>query len=272
MFHLKARVTFVITFGFVHLHNCYSQSMSNLLEGGNNTIADKSIRSKRSNFCLLQEELIKGQVEFRDSLRGLELSIFFTKHDNKNGVNLFLTEEGTIPKEKPGIMIKVLDELANRAGFTWRDSFGYKSLEGDQSYTDLLLWAIEEYDIAADDWNESNLRKANGACYLHPWYDDSMTLVAKSRKKKDFGSFLRPFKPMVWVAIGFAIVGTGLLYTLLGKLDKRNDSRKPDTSASIFLSAISFTGHFEFRVRTGRACFFILLRSSLLKTYYIRDN
>jgi hypothetical protein len=50
-----------------------------------------------------------------------------------------------------------MDEVALRARFSWQNSFGtYSPLDsnsdGNKTWTDILLWAVEVFDIAGEKW------------------------------------------------------------------------------------------------------------------------
>ncbi len=228
-------------------HTCYSQEAPTLGKKFEDV-------SYRTNVCYVQQMILDGEIEFRDSLRGLNLSVYMPSYPN-NTLGLFeISEQGTIPEEDPGMFPSLLDELAKRAGFQWRNTFSVgndlnEEEDGDKTYTDLLVWSTQNYDISADYWNESSERRAKGINFLYPWYDDSLLLVSDSRKTRVFVMFMEPFQTRVWLAIGFAIVMTGILYSCLEKWEKRSDQRRPNASSSIFLAALNFTGHFKFQVR-----------------------
>ena len=197
------------------------------------------------------------ELELRDALNGLDLSVYITDYSDTTGTSkaMFgLTDEGTIPEWNPGAIADILDELGRRAGFTWRNKLATsKGIDSDtdKTWTDLLLWSMESFDISADYWHESNERKAKGATYSFPWYDDSLVLITKSKKRQFFLSFMDPFDTKVWGMIVAFIFGTGILYNFLNKLSDHTDNRQVDCMSAIFLSAITFTGHFEFRVSSS---------------------
>lgn len=199
------------------------------------------------------------ELELRDALNGLDLSVYITDYSDTNGTGkaMFrLTDQGTIPEWNPGAIADILDELGRRAGFTWRNKLATsKGIDMDtddsKTWSDLLYWSMESFDISADYWNESNERKAKGATYSFSWYDDSLVLITKSKKKWVFMSFMEPFDTKVWGMIVAFIFGTGILYNFLNKLSDISDVRQVDCLSAIFLSAITFTGHFEFRVSSS---------------------
>jgi hypothetical protein len=102
------------------------------------------------------------------------LSVYTKNYANESGNNLFaLTENGTIPQNRSelGLTAVILDEVAERAGFTWRNRFGSdKSIneaeDGNKTYTDLLIWSTDTYDISAGWWYQTNERKAQGISFI----------------------------------------------------------------------------------------------------------
>jgi hypothetical protein len=248
----SVRAMCVLSVLLLHRHTCSSQEtpMVGTTKFDNNA-------SYRTNVCGIHQQLIGDQIELRDALRGLNMSVYMTTYRTAGSILFKLTQEGNIPEKDPGIMPVLLDELGRRAGFKWRNSFATgngisKAEDGNKTYTDLLIWSTDSYDISADYWNESNERKAKGISYPFPWYDDSIILISKTKKKREFGSFLKPFHWRVWVAIGISIFGTGCLYNFLEQLNHNSDERRPDALTSAFLSATTFTGHFEFRVSSSK--------------------
>ena len=47
-----------------------------------------------------------------------------------------------------GLTAELMDELARRAKFTWRDSFGIFRDPGNETWTDVLVWGIDTYDVS----------------------------------------------------------------------------------------------------------------------------
>ena len=59
-----------------------------------------------------------------------------------------------------GLMVTVLDEVAKRAGFTWRNSyavFADPELSG-KTWTELVKWQISSYDLSGEWWVSSHAR------------------------------------------------------------------------------------------------------------------
>jgi Ligand-gated ion channel len=220
------------------------------------------IPSYRTNVCDRQIQLYEEEIELKDALRGLELSVAITNYKSHYENSFFTLVNGKIKENDPGLYVVLLDELARRAGFTWRNRFAaIKPLDfrihGNKTWADLLYWEVEHFDIAADYWARSPDRMAQGVSFPHGWYDTSMILVTS---ENDTGSinlwkFLTPFEINVWIMILVGIVFTGMMYFILERLDSGTDALQLDEKpiTTIFLAAITFTGHYELSPYTNAA-------------------
>ena len=98
-----------------------------------------------------------------DALEGLELPTV-----NVISQYFRLNEEtGALDGDYPGLTSVLLDELARRAEFTWRDSYAVTSepnIERRRNWTELLQWTAETYDVSLDWWAHSISRM-----HVH-WY------------------------------------------------------------------------------------------------------
>ena len=72
---------------------------------------------------------------------------------------------------RPGLQAVILDEIAKRGQFTWRNSFAAveDSPVDGTTYTDLLNWTTIHYDIMISWWLPNNERKNMGINFLEPW-------------------------------------------------------------------------------------------------------
>lgn len=90
------------------------------------------------------------------------------------------------------------------------------------------------------------------------WFDSSMILIHvedSSQKALNIWSFLLPFQWGVWLLLGATILITGAAYWWLEKMDNASDSRQLEDHPgdAVFYTAITFTGHFEYRPTTSAA-------------------
>ena len=63
----------------------------------------------------------------------------------------------------------LMDELARRGRFTWRNSFGVIRDPTNETWTELLQWTVNTYDITADWWGQNLERMNLGVAFLTPW-------------------------------------------------------------------------------------------------------
>ena len=110
---------------------------------------DSSV-SNRQNFCQENSDVQSGAIELRDALVGRTLNVGIVL---ENAFVNYVNETEGINGDDPGVMIEIWDELAKRAGFSWRDSFAfYNTPPSDKDWTDLLLWSIDAFDVSLDWW------------------------------------------------------------------------------------------------------------------------
>jgi hypothetical protein len=219
----------------------------------------------RTNVCDRQLLLYEGKVTLRTALQGLNLSVAITNYQVPNENYFFtLSETGGIKEDDPGLFVVILDEIAKRAGFQWRHTYSAidpidSMIDGNRTWSDLLLWELEHFDISADYWGRSTERMGRGVSFPKGWYDGSVVLVQSVApylsKEVSLWSFLLPFDRNVWMAIVGAIIFTGLMYLLLERLNTESDERELEARpwVSIFIASLTFTGHFEFRPNTNPA-------------------
>lgn len=170
--------------------------------------------SHRQSFC-------EEQMQFSNSnLTDLALAIK-GRHINVSLGNatdfINLDENGTINSVDPGIMIEMLDEVARRGEFTWRDSFIVTQPPSKgKTWMDLLMWEINNYDVAAEWYANTVDRSKMGASFPRGWYDFSAIIIAK-KDKDAFGSAFRPFSwsapftASVWFSLIVILVVSGLV-------------------------------------------------------------
>lgn len=206
-----------------------------------------------------------NEITLPRALEGLNLTVVITNYRVPDEDKYFTLVDGKIKSRDPGLFAEVLDEVARRAGFEWRDTFAVASprstdTDGNKTWTDILEWGVEVFDISMEKWGRSVGRLEKGISFPTGWWDSSVIFVESvepNQKKRvvNLWSFLEPFHYTVWLTICGAIVVTGLLYWSLEYLDVEADERELEEKplASIFYSALTFTGHFGFRPNTHAA-------------------
>ena len=223
-------------------------------------------KSYRTNVCERQLMLWNGTLELPLALSGLQLSVSITNYQEGKETYFFSLTDGHIPVTNPGLFALILDELAKRAEFEWRNSFvAYSPLhpveDVNRTWTDILDWAIDTFDIAMERWAYTAERLNIPASFPLGWYDNSIILgelIQNSSQKKtvvDLWSFLDPFHQSLWWGVLLAIVVTGVVYWILEVWNIHTDERHLECKplASIFYAAITFTGHYELRPQTHPA-------------------
>lgn len=217
--------------------------------------------SHRQNVCDRQALLHNGTVLLRDALTGFALrpALYIGDFFSLNN------ETGAIDEERPGLIVELLDELAKRGGFTWRDSFGvfnYKDMEKNRTFDELLKWTVDTYDLSCNSWSSSIGRINQGVTFLQGWYDGSIILVGKQETtdKVNVWSFLMPFAWGVWLMMFVTIVFSGFVYYWMEWYNEdsdRQDLGKMPTE-NIYFAALSFIGQIQFMPATDYARIFTL--------------
>ena len=121
-----------------------------------------------------------------------------------------------------GIVAEIMDELSARAGFTWRDSFGIYDVPAggeNETWTDLLIWSIDNYDLTVDWWAKSIDRMNLGVAFLKEWYDSSIIMISKTDPAAELGidnttvslgNWLEPFTWNVSVSLRSRVVAVSV--------------------------------------------------------------
>lgn len=229
------------------------------------TAATELPTSYRQDVCERWQLVQDGELDLRDALRGLELRPLL-----RVGPFFHYTDEGGIDQLDPGLLAWMLDELGRRAGFTWRQSFGVVyGLPTDTkpddvpeeetiTFTDLLLWSTETYDLSCNWWDQTLERLELGIAFQTPWFDGSIIMVQKQDDPEvdddsiEIWNWLRPFDVTVWVVTGLTIVFSGMAYQWIEWLSghRRGRSYWQWFSDNVYLSAIAFPQNYEFQPRS----------------------
>jgi flagellar basal body-associated protein FliL len=109
-------------------------------------------------------------------------------------------------------------------------------------------------------WDRTRERMSNQIAFPEGWYDASIIMIEYTDPQStttdlDLFSFLTPFEWTVWMLILATIVASGLVYYLLEKMNTASDERTLEEApvSAVYYSAITFTGHLEFRPQTHAA-------------------
>ena len=185
--------------------------------------------------------------ELRHALSGLALRPILT-------VSKFVGYNDTHGLEEDSLVVQILDDLAERANFTWRDSFAISyGPEHNQTWTEMLQLYTDMYDISIDYWDKSGERLNKGIAFVDRWFDGSMILVEKivpldDTDKVNYTNFMRPFTPTVWLVILATGVASALIYMFLEWLAKERDNRSfwQWFQDNLFLSALNFSQNYSY--------------------------
>jgi hypothetical protein len=181
-------------------------------------------------------------------------------------ITTFLLESDVLPDKNPGIVVEVLDELATRGRFTWRNSFGIAdtyNVPAGTTLDDMLEWSVWTYDISATIWSNSIQRVNEGVAFPEGFFDSSIILVGEqetSTSKLNVWSFLEPFTAGVWVMIAVTLVVSGLIYWWMERYNEDSDRQELGKTPTepIYMAALSFTGEPTFQPSTDYARLFVL--------------
>lgn len=121
----------------------------------------------RQSVCERQAQLDNNTLLLRNALEGLELSTWIYK-DNR----YVYFDDDRLDPTNSGLIADLLDALATRAQFTWRNSFGVMdnlTLPPGRSFTDLLVWSTWAFDISGAYWTRNIARMDRGASFPEGW-------------------------------------------------------------------------------------------------------
>ena len=192
-------------------------------------------------------------------MEGLELSVGVVDQGNDIFVKLNRTDPDrnnwSIIEEDPGIFVHILDELAARGKFTWRNSFAWVQppktsvINPDTSkaytWTDVLLDSVTRYDFSFAEWVHNQERRSLGISFPVGWFDASTILVqneVQTVPEFELIAFVRPFSKEVWYMICAVIFFSGIIDWAIDKI--RYSGEKNNTVvANTYFATLMFTQH-----------------------------
>ena len=230
----------------------------------NNDTDTAGITSHRQDLCGRYDLVRNRRILLRDALRGTKLNVLM-----QGNTGLSYTPSGGIDPVYGGYSAEVMDNLAERAGFTWRNSFGVagSALEANMTWTEQLWWGINTFDIYFNRWDQSLERMEMGVAFVEPFYDASIILIDKREPEtlyldvfdlNSFWNWARPFETGVWILIAVTIVFSGLVYQFIEYMDdeKKNRPGAQWFYDNLYLSVLNFTLNFEYAPTSGAARIF----------------
>lgn len=208
----------------------------------------------RQDLCGRYNQFRNRKIHLRDALRGLQSNVLFP-----NNLGFMYTPEYGIDPVYGGLGVDIVDELAKRAGFTWRNSFGWSLAPTtyNMTWTEQLWWGVNTYDIYLNRWDKSLERMDMGVAYLEPWYDASIILIEKREQDGWYHdasgplalwNWARPFDANVWLLIIATILLSGLVYQFLefNDGDRQDRSQAQWFNDNVYLSLLNFTQNFSY--------------------------
>ena len=161
----------------------------------------------------------------------------------------------------PGYHIILLDELARRAGFHWRYSWGVAypatindsfRLKPNATTEDLLLWTVNAYDISVTAWDHTLERLKMGISFPSSFSDTSTVLIGIDSKQEttsfDPFSFFKPFNWVVWLSTILTILCTAFIYRWVQYLYDTDQSTN-NAGVHIFRASMAALGQVMFEPR-----------------------
>ena len=202
----------------------------------------------RTNFCDIHRRVEDGVVPLRFALKDINLrpALFRYQLDK---------ETGAIAEVDPPIGIKMLDEIARRGQFQWRDSYGVVDSPGEnQTWGEVLAWSVDAYDINGDWFLRTTERLSDGILFPEKWYDGSLIMVRKQSQDDNlftWMAFLKPFSYQLWSLILASVIVSGVVYWLIEFIGCDGDRTKMEVSfrESLFQSFLNSTGQYVFDPR-----------------------
>ena len=177
--------------------------------------------SYRQDVCDRHDRYYNDELPLRDALQGFQLNTL-----QRSGTYLNLDDEtGAINEEDPGLIADIMDELAIRAGFTWRNSFGVTTGPGEnKTWADLLEWGVESYDVSVDWWVHSPERLKLGigfpAGFIHASYimvgiTEDYTEDTSGEQDLQLWNLTKPFSRDLWIAIALTVFLSAVIYCIV---------------------------------------------------------
>ena len=109
-----------------------------------------------------------GNVTLPLALKGMDISAHLMQW---SPLHVRVGIDGKLNRDNPGILVNIMDQLATRGEFRWRDSFGvgltpdsYGS-NNNTTFSGILMWALDTYDVSIGEWRNSVQRKGNGISF-----------------------------------------------------------------------------------------------------------
>jgi hypothetical protein len=142
--------------------------------------------SFRQDFCNITWHNSKNFSNIGSLLQGVELNSiilmgefikFATAEDDEKDKDIFNYDNDEMKTLRlndanyPGLVARIMDEVCRRAGCTWRNTYSIVgAIPANTTWSDLLIWTTDMYDISVEWWMRSTERMRSGATFTEPWY------------------------------------------------------------------------------------------------------
>ena len=242
-------INFTIQLDMVFNDTTSSSTTSTTNTAENSTTTKRVLKRYRQKICDRYDSYANGEVELKDALSGLQVRPIVQVGDGYFHID---ESTGGINETNPGLIAKVLDELASRGNFTWRNSFGVTYGPNtspeypNKTWTELGVWSIDMYDFSADWWLHSLERLRLGYTFPEGFVDGHYIMIKLKDGDDDdenvnffdkdhfFWSLTKPFTVGVWIMNLVTIFFTAMLYAFF-------ESQQHDTSSKTSRTSSTFT-------------------------------
>lgn len=212
--------------------------------------------SYRQDFCPRYRDLVnknRDNMDVRNALSGTEIHVFVfsEKYFQYNEATGIEDDAGY-----PGIHAQILDYMAERGNFTWRNSFGVWSTDEfgtDRGWTEFLQWGVERYDVLVGPFSPSTRRMNMGVSFVEGHIDGSMIMIRNVIPEEptvNYFNFVKPFEVQVWLVIVAVVVFSAVTYQFLEHIGANNDlgekSLRKQIMENLYMSFINITGNYSY--------------------------
>ena len=198
--------------------------------GYNNAFAAE--RNYRQSFCDQYEMALNNSLPTASALEGKEVHVLLTGYTNYNEVT-------GLDNDYPGMFPKILDEIAERGNFTWRQSFGIvtNKQQPNKTYTDLLQWGTQNYDIYVGEWDVTSARINLRIAFTKPVLDSALIMIRNVDPNNpnddvaiNWWFWFYPFDTIVWVLIIIQLIVSGFVYQYIEYLVEEKEEERDNQS------------------------------------------
>lgn len=201
--------------------------------------------SHRMNFCERQAQVDNRTLTLPKALAGLDISVHLMLW---SPLHVRTRTDGELDYDNPGILVNIMDHIATRGDFRWRDSFGVgltpEHDTNNTTFEEILDWALDAFDLSLGEWRNSVSRKAKGIIFPLGIADASLIMVQKAKSTAfDPWSFLSTFSWWVWLGIIATYICSAFIYQFIhfyGEGEYVDRGAQPRMSDSMYEMGMAF--------------------------------